>query len=76
MAICPICRSDADVVESRFIDGQTFRCSKHGEFQVSNSVLNVPTLMDADTNQWETAFKRAAWRADPGLRPRIFSYDF
>ena len=57
-------------------DGKTFRCAKHGEFQVSDSVLNVPALMDADTSQWETALKNAAWRADPGLRPRILSYDF
>ena len=71
MAKCPICRSDAEVVELSFVDGRTFRCAKHAEFQVSNSVLNVPTLMDADTRQWETALKRAAWRADPGLRPRI-----
>jgi hypothetical protein len=39
-------------------------------------VLNVPALMDADTSQWEAALKNAAWRADPGLRPRILSYDF
>ena len=44
MAICPICRSDAEMVESSFVDGKTFRCAKHGEFQVSNSVLKVSTL--------------------------------
>jgi hypothetical protein len=72
----PICKSDAEEIKSGFIDGKTFRCAKHGEFQVSDSVLNVPALMDADTSQWETALKNAAWRADPGLRPRILSYDF
>jgi hypothetical protein len=76
MATCPICKSDAEEIESGFIDGKTFRCAKHGEFQVSDSVLNVPALMDADTSQWETALKNAARRADPGLRPRILSYDF
>ncbi|MFY9772487.1 MAG: hypothetical protein WBO12_07605 [Xanthobacteraceae bacterium] len=76
MATCPICKSDAEEIESGFIDGKTFRCAKHGEFQVSDSVLNVPALMDADTSQWEAALKNAAWRADPGLRPRILSYDF
>ena len=55
MATCPICKSDAEEIESGFIDGKTFRCAKHGEFQVSDSVLNVPALMDADTSQWETA---------------------
>jgi hypothetical protein len=77
MATCPICKSDAaEEIKSGFIDGKTFRCAKHGEFQVSDSVLNVPALMDADTSQWEAALKKAAWRADPGLRPRILSYDF
>ena len=35
MATCPICKSDAEEIESGFIDGKTFRCAKHGEFQVS-----------------------------------------
>ena len=35
MATCPICKSDAEEVKSGFIDGKTFRCAKHGEFQVS-----------------------------------------
>jgi hypothetical protein len=53
MAICPICKSDAEEIESGFMDGKTFRCAKHGEFQVSDSV------------QWEAALKHAAWRARP-----------
>jgi hypothetical protein len=57
MATCPICKSDAEEIESGFIDGKTFCCAKHGEFQVSDSVLNVPALMDADTSQWEAALK-------------------
>jgi hypothetical protein len=76
MATCPICKSDAEEVKSGFIDGKTFRCAKHGEFQVSDSVLSVPALVDADATQWEAALKNAAWRADPGVRPRILSYDF
>jgi hypothetical protein len=72
MATCPICKSDAEEIKSGFIDGKTFRCAKHGEYQVS--VLKVPALMDS--SQWEAALKNAAWRADPGLRPRILSYDF
>ena len=59
MAACPICKSNAEEIKSGFIDGKTFRCAKHGEFQVSDSVLNVPALMDADTSQWETALKNA-----------------
>jgi hypothetical protein len=76
MATCPICKSDVEEIKSGFIHGKTFHCAKHGEFQVSDRVLNVPAVMDAATRQWETAFKNAAWRAAPGLRPRILSYDF
>jgi transposase-like protein len=46
MATCPICKSDAEEIKSGFIDGKTFRCAKHGEYQVSDSVLKVPALMD------------------------------
>jgi hypothetical protein len=41
----------------------------HGEFQVSDSVLNVPALMDADTSQWEAALKNAGPSPVPVLRP-------
>ena len=70
------CMDWAKNIGAGFIDGKTFHCEKHGEFQVSDSVLSVPALMDADTSKWEAALKNAAWRADPGMRPRILSYDF
>jgi hypothetical protein len=42
MATCPICKSDVEEIKSGFIHGKTFHCAKHGEFQVSDRVLNVP----------------------------------
>jgi hypothetical protein len=74
MTPCPICKSDAEEIERGFFGGKTLRCPKHGEFEVSNTVLCVPDLMDADSDQWEAALKRAAARA--GARPRIATYDF
>jgi hypothetical protein len=76
MATCPICKSDAEEIEPEFFDGTTFRCPKHGEFQVADSVLKTPALMDADSNQWESALKKATGRAAAGGRPRILTYDF
>ena len=48
MTRCPICKSDAEEIERGFFGGKTLRCPKHGEFEVSNTVLCVPDLMDAD----------------------------
>jgi hypothetical protein len=76
MATCPICRSDAEEIEPGVFDGKTFRCPKHGEFDVTGSVLGVRTHMAADSNQWEAALKKAVSRAAAGKRPRILTYDF
>ena len=76
MATCPICRSDAEEIEPGVFDGKTFRCPKHGEFDVTGSVLGVRTHMAADSNQWEAALKKAVSRAAAGKRPRTLTYDF
>ena len=76
MAKCPICKSDAQEIEPGFFDGKTFRCPTHHEFEVADTVLKIPVLMDADSSQWEGALKKATNRSAPGRRPRIFSTDF
>jgi hypothetical protein len=38
MATCPICQSAAEEIEQGFFDGKTFRCPKHNDFQVSDTV--------------------------------------
>jgi hypothetical protein len=54
-----------------FFDGKTFRCPKHREFQVADSVLSTPALMKADSNQWESALKKAAGRAAGGAHESL-----
>jgi hypothetical protein len=76
MITCPICKSDAEEIEPGFFEGKTFWCRKHGEFEVSNSVLSVAGLMDSAPGKWEAALKNATIRAAAGARPRILSYDF
>ncbi len=76
MATCPICKSGAQEIDPGFFDGKTFRCPKHGEFQVSGSVLKTPAHMDANSIKWEAALKRAIDRASKNARPRILIYDF
>ena len=76
MATCPICQSAAEEIEQGFFDGKTFRCPKHNDFQVSDTVLSNPALMAAARNQWEAALIKATNRADAGARPRIFTDDF
>jgi hypothetical protein len=76
MAICPICQSAAEEIDQGFFDGKTFRCPKHNDFQVSDTVLSNPALMAAARNQWEAALIKATNRADAGARPRIFTDDF
>jgi hypothetical protein len=51
MATCPICQSAAEEIEQGFFDGKTFRCPKHNDFQVSDTVLSKPALMAAARNQ-------------------------
>jgi hypothetical protein len=76
MATCPICKLDALEIEPGYFDGKTFRCPKHGEFDVTGSVLSDRVHMASDSNQWEAALKKAASRATAGRRPRILTYDF
>ena len=76
MATCPICKSDAEEIEPGSFDGKTFRCPKHGEFDVTGSVLSARAHMAADTAQWEAALKKARSRVFGGKRPRIVTYDF
>ena len=76
MATCPICKSNAELIEPGFFEGITFRCAKHDEFDVSDTVLSISDLMNADSARWEKALKAASGRAAPGKRPRILSYDF
>ena len=74
MATCPICNSEAEQIEPGAFDGKTFRCPKHGEFDVAHSVLN--TMMNASAARWEVALAKAASQAAEGKRPRITTYDF
>jgi hypothetical protein len=73
---CPICKSLAQEIEPGFFDGKTFRCPKHGEFQVADTVYCVKGCMDAGSDRWEAALKRATGRTSAGARPRILTYDF
>jgi hypothetical protein len=78
MATCPICKSAAEEIEPGFFDGKTFRCENHGEFDVVDTVLQLPLYMDQSQAEWELALKRAAAAAKsvPGKRPRITTYCF
>jgi hypothetical protein len=73
---CPICKSPADEIEPGMIDGVTYRCPRHNEFGVADSVLNTPAIMSADADVWESALKTALAKAAPGERPRILTYYF
>jgi hypothetical protein len=76
MATCPICKSEAQEIESGFFDGKTFLCPKDGDFDVANSVFAEPALMAAGSDRWEAALKKATNRAAAGRRPRIVTHDF
>ena len=76
MAICPICRSDAEEIQVGFFYGKTFRYPKHGEFDVASTVLSTAALMNAPGHEWEAALKEAVEKAIEGSRPRILLYDF
>ena len=73
MATCPICKSEAQEIYPGSFDGTTFRCPNHNEFDVSDSVLK--TRMNATSEEWEAALKKATDRAS-GKRPKIFDPDF
>ena len=74
MAICPVCKSEAEVIDPGTFDGVWFRCLKHREFGVSDTALK--TRKDASSEQWERALKRATERAGEGTRPKILDTDF
>lgn len=75
MARCPICQSEAQEIEpGTFIDGKWFRCPTHKDFGVSDTALT--TRMNATSDEWEAALKKAANRADAGKRPKILDLDF
>jgi hypothetical protein len=74
MATCPICRSEAQEIELGFLDGKTFRCPKHDDFDVSDTALT--TRLSASSNEWEAALKKATSRASAGKRPKILDLDF
>ena len=74
MAICPICRLEAEEIDPGTFDGVWFRCLKHREFGVSATALK--TRKNADPEQWERALKKATERAPEGKRAKITDYDF
>ena len=74
MATCPICKSEAQEIELGFLDGKTFRCTKHDDFDVSDTALT--TRMNAGSDEWEAALKKATSRAGAGKRPKILDLDF
>jgi hypothetical protein len=74
MAICPVCKSEAEEIDPGTFDGVWFRCLKHREFGVSDTALK--TGKDASPEQWERALKRATERAGEGMRPKILDTDF
>ena len=76
MATCPICKSAAEEIETDYSDGKSFRCPKHGEFDVAEAVLNNRVLMNAHSDKWEKALKVASANAIRRTRPRILEYNF
>ena len=76
MAACPICKSEAEEIEPGTFDGVWFRCLKHREFGVSDTVLSLKPRMDAGSDEWEAALKKAIERAGAGERPKILDLDF
>jgi hypothetical protein len=76
MATCPICKSEAEEIEPGTFDGVWFRCLKHREFGVSDTVLSLKPRMDAGSDEWERALKKAIERAGPDERPKILDLDF
>ena len=61
MATCPVCKSEAEEIETGTFDGVWFRCLKHREFGVSDTALKMKK--DAEPEQWERALKKAIERA-------------
>ena len=40
MTRCPICGSEAEAIDQGTFDGSAFRCSTHGEVEVTDSALH------------------------------------
>ena len=76
MTICPICKSAAEAIGTGYSEGKTFRCQKHGDFDVAETVLDTLIFMNARLDDWEAALKTASDQAIKGKRPRIVTYDF
>jgi hypothetical protein len=76
VAICPICKSEAAVLDKTGApDG--FDCPHHGRFKVSSTVFAVSSFKDASREQWEAALKKAKAKATPDeWAPCITTYDF
>jgi hypothetical protein len=72
--LCPICNSHAEEIDKGKFEGTTFRCPRHGEFEVADTVLK--TKRTATSQQWENALNLAKERAKPNARPRILTSDF
>lgn len=73
MTTCPVCKSEAQFIVPGVIDGKSFRCPKHEDVDVSDTVLQ--TKMNATSDEWERALKNAINRAGR-KRPRIKTEDF
>jgi len=74
MTTCPVCKLEAQDIEPGFFDGKTFRCPKHGDFDVSDTALT--TRLSASSDEWEAALNKATTRVGAGKRPKILDLDF
>jgi hypothetical protein len=73
MTKCPVCKSEAQFIVPRVIGGKSFRCPKHEDFDVSDTVFS--TRATATSAEWERALKNAINRAG-AKRPKIIDGDF
>jgi hypothetical protein len=74
--MCPICKIQSQEIEPGIFEGAKYRCTTHGEFDVVDTALAIREFVEASTERWEAAFRKAKSRAKPGERPRISTYDF
>jgi len=73
---CPICHGKATPLDA-VINSRGFECqSGHGRFRVSLTAFALPHLMDAGTDQWELALKKAKARQPDAWAPTIEHTDF
>jgi hypothetical protein len=72
---CPICKSNAEELETRTPEMHAIRCETHGEFEFSNTLTHI-TLWSAPREVWERALQNAKSRTGPGVRPKIIRDDF